>query len=152
MASNFCPDVCCGVFAPVVVVAVVDDDDDGLMVRSVMLDDAPSRSVAEPSRPVELLLLCTMDAWCMRCTASGSSQLPATDCTTMLLGTTPLWVRAFLQPSTSGVMMWLFQRPWTMPMRRLEPVQVGVDQVSLCLVAILFCVFLCFEWWFGTAK
>jgi hypothetical protein len=54
-------------------------------------------------------------------TAAGNSQLPGTDWTMMLASLTPDARRASLVPLSRGSIRVMFQRAWTIPMRRAEP-------------------------------
>lgn len=118
-------------------------------VRSVV--EAPSRS---PAERVEVCVDWIWEAEKSFEHAMGSSQLPGTDCTTMLLSFTPDERSFFFVPSRRGSMIVVFHLACTMPMRSALPSSVGACPGPLsdaivfisCVVCAEVGVRCCVEW------
>lgn len=115
-------------------------------VRSVV--EAPSRS---PAERVEVCVLWIWEAEKSFEHAIGSSQLPGTDCTTILLSFTPEDSSFFLVPSRRGSMIVVFHLACTMPMRSALPSSVGACPGPLSDAIVSVSCVVCWEigvrWW-----
>lgn len=97
---------------------VVDEPDElrFMAVRSVV--ELPKRS---PAPREEDVVDCICEAENSLAQAIGSSQDPGTDCTTIFDSLTPEARSLAFVPAMRGSIIVVFQRAWTIPMRRALP-------------------------------